>query len=61
MSYDAFKKNVSKMSVDYLRYMLVIYSNNLSKSKKSFYMEDKMFNNLMKAFLLKIFLIKKNI
>ena len=25
MPYDAFKKNVSKMSVDYLRYMLVIY------------------------------------
>ena len=61
MSYDAFKKNVSKMSVDYLRYMLVIYSNNLSKSKKSFYMEDKMFVNLMKAFLLKIGISYKKI
>ncbi len=54
MSYDAFKKNVSKMSVDYLRYMLVVYSNNLTRSKKSFYMEDKMFINLIKSFLLKI-------
>lgn len=61
MPYDAFKKNVSKMSVDYLRYMLVIYSNNLSKSKKSFYMEDKMFVNLMKAFLLKIGISYKKI
>ena len=61
MPYDAFKKNVSKMSVDYLRYMLVIYSNNLSKSKKSFYMEDKMFVNLMKSFLLKIGISYKKI
>jgi len=61
MPYDAFKKNVSKMSVDYLRYMLVIYSNNLSKSKKSFYMEDKMFVNLIKAFLLKIGISYKKI
>ena len=61
MPYDAFKKNVSKMSVDYLRYMLVIYSNNLSKSKKSFYIEDKMFVNLMKAFLLKIGISYKKI
>ena len=61
MPYDSFKKNVSKMSVDYLRYMLVIYSNNLSKSKKSFYMEDKMFVNLMKAFLLKIGISYKKI
>ena len=61
MSYDSFKKNASKMSVDYLRYMLVIYSNNISKSKKSFYMEEKMFINLLKSFILKIGISSKKL
>ena len=61
MSYDSFKKSASKMSIDYLRYMLVVYSNTITKSKKSFYMEEKMFINLMKSFILKIGISSKKL
>ena len=61
ISYDVFKKYVSKMSIDYLRYMLVIYSNTLTKAKKYFYMEGKMFINLMKSFILKIGISSKKL
>ena len=54
MSYEAFKKTMTHMNVDYLRYMLMIYSNSISRSKKFFYMEGTMFLNLMKSFMLKI-------
>jgi len=47
--------------VDYLRYMLVVYSNAITKSKKWFYCEDKMFINSMKAFILKIGISSKKI
>ena len=49
------------MSVDYLRYMLIVYSNTISKSKKSFYMEGKMFINLMKSFILKMGISSKKL
>ena len=54
MTHDAFKKNVKHMSIDYLRYMLILYSDTMSKSKKFFYCEEKMFLSCMKSFLLKI-------
>ena len=61
LSFDAYKKNLKLMSIDYLRYMLVVYSNTISKSKKWFYMEQKMFLNLIKSFILKIGISSKKI
>jgi hypothetical protein len=37
MSFDFFKKYCQLMSIDYLRYMLVIYSNAMTISKRCFY------------------------
>ena len=54
MSYEFFKKCFEQMSIDYLRYMLVIYSNAITASKKCFFCEDKMFINIMKSFVLKV-------
>ena len=54
MTYDVFKKNAKQMSIDYLRYMLIFYSDTMTKSKKYFYCEEKMFLSCMKSFLLKI-------
>ena len=54
MSLDCFNKYCEEMSIDYLRYMLVIYSNAISYSKKCFFCEEKMFLNLIKIFILKI-------
>jgi hypothetical protein len=54
MSFDSFNKYCEQMSIDYLRYMLVIYSNAISNSKKFFLCENLMFINLMKMFILKI-------
>lgn len=53
ISYDFFKKCCEQMSVEYLRYMKVIYSNSFDESKFYFYVENKMFINLVKAFILK--------
>lgn len=50
---EAFNKFSEQMNVDYLRYMLVIYSNAVSHSQKIFYCEKKMFINLLKAFILR--------
>jgi hypothetical protein len=61
LSFDAYKKNLKLMSIDYLRYMLVVYSNTISKSKRWFYMEQKMFLNLIKSFILKIGISSKKI
>ena len=61
LPYDNFKKNLKQMSVDYLRYMLVVYSNNINKAKKWFYLEEKMFINLMKSFILKIGISSKKL
>ena len=61
LSYEAFKKNIKKMNVDYLRYMLVIYNNYITKSKKWFYSEEKMFINLIKNFVLKIGISSKKL
>ena len=54
ITYDVFKKNVKQMSIDYLRYMLVLYSNTMTKAKKFFYCEEKMFLITIKTFLLKV-------
>ena len=54
MTYDVFKKYAKQMSIDYLRYMLVFYSDTMRKSKKFFYCEEKMFLSCMKSFLLKL-------
>ena len=54
MTYDVFKKNAKQMSIDYLRYMLIFYSDTMTKSKKFFYCEEQMFLSCMKSFLLKI-------
>ena len=61
LSFEAYKKNIKLMSIDYLRYMLVVYSNTISKSKKWFYMEHKMFLNLIKSFILKIGISSKKL
>jgi hypothetical protein len=53
MTKETFNKFSDQMNIDYLRYMLVIYSNAVSQSKKIFYCEKKMFINLMKVFILK--------
>lgn len=49
------------MSLEYLRYMLIIYANTISKSNKWFYCEKKMFINLIKSFLLKIGISSKKL
>lgn len=54
MTYDVFKKNAKQMSIDYLRYMLIFYSDTMTKSKKFFYCEEQMFLSCMRSFLLKI-------
>jgi hypothetical protein len=61
MSFDFFKKNTKEMSLEYLRYMLIIYANTISKSNKWFYCEKKMFINLIKSFLLKIGISSKKL
>ena len=61
MSLDFFKKICEQMSIDYLRYMLVVYSNAVSSSKRCFYCEDKMFMNIMKSFILKIGISSKKL
>ena len=53
MTKETFNKYIDQMNIDYLRYMLVIYSNAISQSKKIFYYEKKMFINIMKEFILK--------
>ena len=54
MTLDCFNKYCEQMSIDYLRYMLVIYSNAITYSKKCFFCEEKMFINIIKMFILKI-------
>ena len=49
------------MGVDYLRYMRVIYSNTITKAKRWFYLEEKMFINCMKSFILKIGISSKKL
>ena len=61
MSLDFFKKICEQMSIDYLRYMLVVYSNAVTTSKRCFYCEDKMFINIMKSFILKIGISSKKL
>ena len=61
MSLDFFKKICEQMSIDYLRYMLVVYSNAITSSKKCFFCEDKMFMNIMKSFILKIGISSKKL
>lgn len=61
MSYDTFKKNLKQMGVDYLRYMRVVYSNTITKAKRWFYLEEKMFINCMKSFILKIGISSKKL
>ncbi len=53
MPKETFNKYSEQMNIEYLRYMLVIYSNAFSQSKKIFYCEKKMFINLLKVFILK--------
>ena len=54
MSFECFNKYCQQMSIDYLRYMLVVYSNILNNSKKFIFCEGQKFNNMMKSFILKI-------
>ena len=61
MSFEYFNKCCEQMSIDFLRYMLVIYSNAISNSKKFFLYENKMFINLMKMFILKIGISSKKL
>lgn len=61
MSLEFFKKICEQMSIDYLRYMLVVYSNAITASKKCFYCENKMFLNIMKSFILKIGISSKKL
>ena len=61
MSYEFFKKCFEQMNIDYLRYMLVIYSNAITTSKKCFFCEEKMFINLMKSFILKVGISNKKL
>ena len=58
---ESFNKYCEQMSLDYLRYMLVIYSNAVSRSKKCFFFEEKMFLNLIKIFILKVGISSKKI
>ena len=59
MSFESFNKYCERMSIDYLRYMLVIYSNAINISKKCYLCEDKMFISIMKKFILKIGICSK--
>ena len=61
MSFEFFNKYFEQMSIDYLRYMLVIYSNAIRCSKKCFFCEEKMFINIMKSFILKIGISSKKL
>jgi len=61
MTYDAFKKNAKQMSIDYLRYMLIFYSDTMTKSKKFIYCEQEMFLSCMKSFLLKVGVCSKKL
>lgn len=61
LSIDSFNKFCDQMSIDFLRYMLVVFSNMISTSKKINYFEDKMFLNLMKNFILKIGISSKKL
>ena len=61
MSFESFNKYCERMSIDYLRYMLVIYSNAINISKKCYLCEDKMFISIMKKFILKIGICSKKI
>ena len=61
ISNDDFNKINKQMSIEYLRYMLVLYSNFINKSKKWFYCEKKMFFNLVKSLILKIGLNPKKL
>ena len=61
MSFEYFNKYCERMSVDYLRYMLVIYSNAINTSKKCYICEEKMFISIMKKFILKIGICSKNL
>ena len=54
ISLSFFNKYSEEMSIDYLRYMLVIYSNAITSANKNFLLEEKMFEKLMKIFILKI-------
>ena len=61
MSFDFFNKYCQLMNLDYLRYMLVIYSNAMTSAKKYYFCEEKMFFNLIKIFILKIGISSKKI
>jgi hypothetical protein len=61
MSFVSFCKYCEQMSIDYLRYLLVIYFNIINTSNKAYYCEKKMFINLLKSFLLKIGVSSKKI
>lgn len=61
MSFDLFNKACEQMSIDYLRYLLVIYFNIFNISNKCFYCKKTMFCNLFKKFLLKIGISSKKI
>lgn len=61
MSFESFSKCCEQMSIDYLRYLLVVYSNIINTSKKCYFCEKKMFINLLKIFILKIGISSKKI
>ena len=61
MSFESFSKYCEQMSIDYLRYLLVVYSNIINTSKKCYFCEKKMFINLLKIFILKIGISSKKI
>ena len=61
MSFDSFNKSCEQMSIDYLRYLLVIYSNIVNISNKCYYSEKKMFISLLKIYILKIGISSKKI
>jgi len=61
MSFESFTKYCEQMNVDYLRYMLVVYSNMVKTSKRSYICQSKMLINLIKLFILKIGISYKKI
>ena len=61
MSFESFNKWCQQMSIDYLRYMLVVYSNILNNSKKFTFCEEQKFINLIKSFILKIGISSKKV
>ena len=61
MNFEYFNKCCEQMSIDYLRYMLVIYSNTINNSKKFLLYENKMFMNSIKMFILKIGISSKKL